>query len=80
MANKNEIEKFIDEKLAERTVTMNIGEARKQIESAALKTLERNTKLLLATSKETVDVVEKSVLICWMALWKVCLKNKLKKL
>lgn len=59
MANKNEIEKFIDEKLAEKTVTLNIGEAQKQIESAALKTLERNTKLLLATSKETVGVVEK---------------------
>lgn len=59
MASKKEIEKFIDEKLAEKTVTLNFCEAQKQIESAAVKTLERNTKLLLATSKETVEVVKK---------------------
>lgn len=60
MANKREVENFIKEKLKEKTVTLNIGEAQEQIELSAKKALAKNEKLL-AENKNAIDIVKKIV-------------------
>lgn len=59
MANKNEIEKFIKEKMQEKTVTLKVEEIRKQIERGTIKALEKNEALLLSGGMATISVMKK---------------------
>lgn len=59
MANKKEIEKFINEKMKDKTVTLKAEEIRKQIERSTIKALEKNEALLLSGGIATISVIKK---------------------